>query len=150
MQLWQVPWRRLRRRGAGWAPGYDRAVTAAAVLYVKDLGRVTAFYERCFGLTQVAAGDGFRVLASEDWELSLVAVPEAVAAAIVVDDPPRRREEGPVKLSFEVASLEDLVRLFAEAGGVLDPLGSAWEFRGRRHLDGHDPEGNVVQVRQPA
>jgi hypothetical protein len=36
----------------------------------------------------------------------------------------------------------------AAAAGQLDPAGQAWDFRGRRHLDGLDPEGNVVQLRQ--
>jgi predicted enzyme related to lactoylglutathione lyase len=55
----------------------------------------------------------------------------------------------PVKLVFEVASIEGLHTVVTEAGGQVDPSGTAREFRGRRLLDCLDPEGNVVQLRQP-
>jgi predicted enzyme related to lactoylglutathione lyase len=131
------------------APGNVRRMTAAAVLYVRDLARMRAFYEQCFALTPAEPGDGYCVLASADWDLSLVAVPPA-AAAIVIADPPERRAATPVKLAFEVASIEALRAAVTAAGGRLDPAGHAWEFRGRRHLDCLDPEGNVVQLRQRA
>jgi predicted enzyme related to lactoylglutathione lyase len=123
-------------------------MAAAAVLYVQDLGRVSAFYERCLGMSPAVSGGRFRVLASGDWELSLVLMPAAVAAAVAITDPPGRREDSPVKLAFEVASIEELRPVVSETGGRLDPVGSAWEFRGQRHLDCLDPEGNVVQLRQ--
>jgi predicted enzyme related to lactoylglutathione lyase len=121
---------------------------AAAVLYVRDLARMRAFYERCLGLAAAEPGDGYCVLASADWDLSLVAVPPARAAAIVIADPPERRSGTPVKLAFEVPSIEALQPAVTAAGGQLDPAAAAWEFRGRRHLDCLDPEGNVVQLRQ--
>ena len=75
-------------------------MAAAAIVYVKDLARMRAFYERCFGLSVVAAGDDeFCILASDDWELSLVAMPETVSATVVIADPPARREDSPVKSS---------------------------------------------------
>jgi predicted enzyme related to lactoylglutathione lyase len=123
-------------------------MTAAAVLYVRDLGLMRAFYERCFGLAAVEPGEGYCVLASGDWDLSLVAVPPADAAAIVITDPPARRAGTPVKLAFEVPSIQALQPAVAAAGGQLDPAGEAWDFRGLRHLDCLDPEGNVVQLRQ--
>jgi predicted enzyme related to lactoylglutathione lyase len=124
-------------------------MAAAAVLYVNDLERMRSFYERCFGMSVVAAGGGeFCVLASADWELSLVTVPEAVANAVVVGDPPVRREDSPIKLAFEVEGIEGLRPVVAGSGGQMDPSESAWEFRSRRHLDCLDPEGNVVQLRE--
>jgi predicted enzyme related to lactoylglutathione lyase len=124
-------------------------MAAAAVLYVMDLGRMSAFYERSFGMSPAEPGGGdFRVLASDDWELSLVQMPAAEAAAVEITDPPARRAGSPVKLAFEVASLEELRPVVAGAGGQPDPVEAAWEFRGRRHLDCLDPEGNVVQLRQ--
>jgi len=121
-------------------------MTAAAVLYVKDLGLMRAFYETCFGLSALeSGGDDFCVLASADWDLSLVTMP----AAIVITVPPGRREDSPVKLSFEVASIEELYAVITGTGGQVDPLEPAWEFRGHWHVDCLDPEGNVVQLRQP-
>ena len=110
---------------------------------------MTAFYEACFRMSVLESGaDEFCVLASEDWDLSLVAVPKVVAATWIISDPPERREETPVKLAFEVASIEELRPIVAGRGGQADPAGSAWDFRGFRHLDCLDPEGNVIQLRQ--
>jgi predicted enzyme related to lactoylglutathione lyase len=125
-------------------------MTAAAVLYVKDLNLMRAFYETCFGMSAVeSSGDDFCVLASTDWDLSLVTMPVAVGAAIVITVPPGRREDSPVKLAFEVASIEGLYSVITGTGGQIDPLEPAWEFRGHWHVDCLDPEGNVVQLRQP-
>jgi hypothetical protein len=79
--------------------------------------------------------------------LTIVQAPEAIAAEIVIETPPVRREETPIKCSFLVG---DLARVRAEAeetGGGLLPDEQAWDWRGQRHLDGFDPEGNVVQFR---
>jgi predicted enzyme related to lactoylglutathione lyase len=124
-------------------------MAAGAVLYVQDLRVMRAFYEACFGLSAVeCGGDDFCVLASGGWELSLVTVPEAIAATYILTDPPERRAESPVKLAFEVASIEELRQVVTGAGGQTDPPGSAWDFRGFRNLDCLDPEGNVLQLRQ--
>lgn len=124
-------------------------MAAAAVLYVKDMRLMRTFYERCLGMsTAESEGDDFCILRSDDWNLSLVSVPEAVAATFVITDPPERREDSPVKLAFEVTSIEELCSVVIDTGGRIDPIESAWEFRGYRHLDCLDPEGNVVQLRQ--
>jgi predicted enzyme related to lactoylglutathione lyase len=125
-------------------------MVAAAVVYVKDLPRMRTFYEKCFSLAAAApANDEFCVLTSVDWELSLVAVPEAVAVKLVVSDPPERRTETPLKLAFDVGSIEELRPILMVHGGQPGPAESAWEFRGHWYLDCLDPEGNVVQLRQP-
>jgi predicted enzyme related to lactoylglutathione lyase len=125
-------------------------MVAAAVLYVKDLAVMKTFYEDCFGMSAVESGqEDFCVLESGHWELSLVRIPAAIAATFVVADPPERREDMPVKLAFEVASIDRLHTVVTGAGGQVDPSGTAREFRGNRLLDCLDPEGNVVQLRQP-
>ncbi len=124
-------------------------MAAAAVLYVKDMRLMRTFYETCLGMsTAESEGDDFSLLGSDDWNLSLVSVPEAIAATFVITVPPRRREDAPVKLAFEVTSIEELCSVVIDTGGQIDPIESAWEFRGYRHLDCLDPEGNVVQLRQ--
>jgi predicted enzyme related to lactoylglutathione lyase len=134
----------VRSNGVGSLPG----VAGGAVVYVTDLRRMTAFYEVCFGMSMVQVDDEFCVLAADDWDLSLVSVPAAVAATFVITDPPRRREGSPMKLVFDVASIESLRPVVAARGGGIDPGETVWEFRGHRHLDCIDPEGNVVQMRQ--
>jgi predicted enzyme related to lactoylglutathione lyase len=124
-------------------------MAAAAVLYVMDLNLMRTFYERCFAMsTEDSDRDDFCVLVSDDWELSLVRVPEAVAATLAATDPPERRSNTPVKLIFDVASLEELRSVVTGTGGQIDPIEPIWKFRGHRHLDCLDPEGNVVQLRQ--
>jgi predicted enzyme related to lactoylglutathione lyase len=125
-------------------------VVAAAVIYVNDLPRMRSFYETCFSLLVVQpVEDDVNVLLSDDWDLSLVAMPEEIAARVIISTPPERRTVTPIKLAFEVKSHEDLRPTVIAAGGQMDPPQSAWEFRGHRHLDCVDPEGNLVQLRQP-
>ena len=131
-------------------PADSVSIMAAAILYVTGLTIMRTFYERCFGMSAVESGqDGFCVLASRDWELSLVCVPAASAATFVITDPPERREAVSVKLAFEVASIDGLQAVVTGVGGQFDPRDTAWEFRGCRLLDCLDPEGNVVQLREP-
>jgi catechol-2,3-dioxygenase len=121
-------------------------VKAAAVLYVKDLRRVSSFYERCLGLVAAESAESYRVLESEVWTLSLVIVPDEVTATIDVAVPPRRREDVPVKLTFAVPSIEDLRPIVSSQ---VDQKSGEWTFRGCLHCDGVDPEGNVIQLREP-
>jgi hypothetical protein len=86
-------------------------MTASAVLYVKDLQSMTDFYKRCFAMSAEHADKRFCVLASPDWELSLVRVADRVAAAVVIADPPLRREDSPIKLVFDVSDLDHAVSL---------------------------------------
>jgi predicted enzyme related to lactoylglutathione lyase len=124
-------------------------VKAAAVIYVKGIDRVSAFYERCLGLVVADAAESYRVLESEAWTLSLVVVAHEVAATIDIAVPPRRREDLPVKLVFAVSNIEDVRRVAASLGGEVDGKGDEWDFQGWRHCDGVDPEGNVIQLREP-
>lgn len=109
-----------------------------AMLYVKDLERMAAFYGDVLGLTPVAGA------LTESWaefeagavRLGLHAIPEEFATDIVISLPPVVREETPYKLLFGVADVEgEAARL--EAAGVTvmrRPWGSC---------DAVDPEGNV-------
>lgn len=117
-------------------------MTAAAVLYVGDLERMRSFYEQCFQLTTDYSSPGYHVLKSASWLLSLVQSAEAVPATT----PPPRRADTPIKLSFDVASIEALRPIVASLGGQVGPVDSEWEFRGATHCDCLDPEGNVVAL----
>jgi predicted enzyme related to lactoylglutathione lyase len=122
-------------------------VRCAATIFVKRLQRMASFYEACFGLEDVggAAGD-YRVLESDSWTLSIVQVPPDVAASIQLADPPTRRDGTPIKLSFDVPSISSVGATIVDLGGQVDDL--EWEFRGYRHRDFMDPEGNVNQIRE--
>jgi len=49
----------------------------------------------------------------------------------------------------DVANIDGLHPVVTGVGGQVDPSETAREFRGSRLLDCPDPEGNVVQLRQP-
>ena len=121
---------------------------AGAVLYASDTARLQAFYESVCGLEVSESAPEFVILTSEAWELTLVAVPEEVAATLALSDPPRRRTQTPVKLVFAVASLDEARSAARAAGGALDE--AEWVFAGSVLCDGQDPEGNVVQLRVSA
>jgi predicted enzyme related to lactoylglutathione lyase len=60
------------------------------------------------------------------------------------------RHDSYLKVCLPVASLAE-ARARAEAlGGRLYPAQQEWQARGFRACDGHDPEGNVFQLRESA
>ena len=121
---------------------------AGAVVYAKDIARVSAFYSGVAGLEAVRSEADHVVLESPAFELFIVAVPEHIAASIELADPPLRRTDTPIKLVFTVAKI-DAVRAVARShGGELHPPERQWQFQGFRICDGHDPEGNIVQFRE--
>jgi hypothetical protein len=88
----------------------------------------------------------YRVLESASWVLSIVLVPPFVAEAMSLELPPLRREATPIKLSFDVPSITGARARIVELGGRVE--GELWEFRGFRHRDVVDPEGNVGLLRE--
>jgi catechol 2,3-dioxygenase-like lactoylglutathione lyase family enzyme len=112
---------------------------ARAILFVKDLGRMTAFYRDTLGLTVASDSAGWVELSAGAVSLGLHAIPASIAAGIVIETPPRVREEYPIKLSFAVADVAaERTRLVA--AGVLMREPRPWG------CDGVDPEGNVFQL----
>lgn len=115
---------------------------AAAVLYVGTLELMRSFYEGCFGLTVIDVADDYCELRSEAWRLTLVRSPAADPVTI----PAIRRETTPIKLAFDVTSIDSLRPVVTRLGGRVDPAETAWEFHDALHCDLLDPEGNVVQL----
>jgi catechol-2,3-dioxygenase len=125
-------------------------VGMSVVVYAKDMTKVAEFYRRTLGVSSIEEAGGFILLAGNGVEISVVRIPEKVAATIVIARPPEVRETTPLKFSFLVPHLETVRAAAIATGGGLEPLDSAWSWRGMLHLDGFDPEGNVVQFRCPA
>jgi hypothetical protein len=75
---------------------FGEPVKAAAVLYVKHLDRMRAFYQQRFGLEAASTAEDHCVLESGAWTLSLVVVRDNIAATIHVLEPPRRRDDAAV------------------------------------------------------
>ena len=125
--------------------------TAGAIVYAKDIARLSQFYAAVAGLEIVHEVADHVVLESETHELVVVAIPAAIAARIVISTPPVRREDTALKLSFLVDSLAEARSAARAAGGDLNPPEKEWDFQGLRVCDGCDPEGNMIQLRaEPA
>ena len=118
------------------------------VVYAVDVPRVAAFYRHTLGLADVEGDDGFVLLGDGAIEVAVVRIPAPLAADIRIAVPPALREATPIKLSFRVDDFDAVRVAAASRGGGLGALETAWHWRGELHLDGYDPEGNVVQFRR--
>lgn len=123
---------------------------AGAVLYAKDMQRLVPFYCGAVGLAVESSAVDYTVLASPAFQLVVLQAPPRIAQSIEIERPPRRREGTPIKLVFHVDSIERARALADTLGGGLDPAEREWLFEGAVVCDGHDPEGNVFQLRQRA
>ena len=122
-------------------------LTTGAILYAKDITRVSAFYASVSGLEITDSKQEHVVLESPVFQLAVVSVPQEIADEIQIASPPVRREDTPIKLIFFVPSLKSARSLAAQFGGELDDAGHEWRLGDYLVCDGHDPEGNVVQFR---
>ena len=123
---------------------------AGAVVFAKNLSRVAKFYEEILSMAVVHSEQDHIVLESPACQLVIHAIPTKIAASIEISNPPVRRTETPIKLFFLVPSIGEARAKAAALGGELNPREGEWEARGFRACDGHDPEGNVVQLREDA
>jgi predicted enzyme related to lactoylglutathione lyase len=119
-----------------------------AVLYAKDLQRLVEFYSAVACLDVRSMQKGFAVLGREPSQLVIVRIPKRIADSIDISTPAERREDTPVKLVFAVEDIAAVRDRAADRGGVVDAVEREWEFEGAKVCDGHDPEGNVFQIRQ--
>jgi catechol 2,3-dioxygenase-like lactoylglutathione lyase family enzyme len=117
---------------------------AGAMLFVKDLPRMTAFYADVLGLRPIEA------TRLPDWvefhgeaQFSLHAIPAAIAAGISVESPPVVRAQAGTKLTFVVADVEATLATIENSG--LPLLNRPWGS-----IEAVDPEGNVFALRSSA
>ena len=112
-----------------------------AMLFVKDLERMTAFYRDVMGLKPVEAtrlGDWVEFEGGHT-RLALHAIPPQIAEGIRITGRPR--EQDPCKLIFSVDDLgAEEARLTALGVTLLHRPWGGWEAV--------DPEGNVLGMRQ--
>jgi catechol 2,3-dioxygenase-like lactoylglutathione lyase family enzyme len=120
----------------------------SAVLYVRDLAKVTAFYSAVLRQPLVYRDAYHAVLRCGIFALDIHQLPEHEVAALHLDTSPQRRDQAAVKLSFPVDSIVRARRVAAEHGGELDPGPPRWVVEQQKICDGRDPEGNVFQLRE--
>jgi predicted enzyme related to lactoylglutathione lyase len=122
----------------------------SVVLFAADVRRMTEFYQTVAAMTFVSGDDRHAVLELEHLQLVVHAVggkrrPVAGARGRV-----KIRREANLKICLPVRSIQAAREHTAALGGKLHPADREWEARGFRACDGHDPEGNVFQVRERA
>jgi predicted enzyme related to lactoylglutathione lyase len=124
-------------------PGPARA---GALVYAKDLPRLSTFYQRLLAMTPSVADAEHHVLESSDFQLVVHAIPPHIASTFTIASPPEPREDTAIKLFFSVDSLAAAAATAAALGGALFERG--WSGPGFTVRDGIDPEGNVFQLRE--
>ncbi|MDE1163861.1 MAG: hypothetical protein PW845_00405 [Pseudomonas sp.] len=120
-----------------------------AVLFAKDLPRMATFYEQLLSMHLMLRQDDLILLDGDDFQLVLHALPAEVAASVQITLPPQRRANVPTKLVYPVASLSQARADAPRLGGALDGPDCEWQGPYFRACDGYDPEGNVLQLREP-
>jgi catechol 2,3-dioxygenase-like lactoylglutathione lyase family enzyme len=112
-----------------------------AMVFVKDLDRMTAFYRDVLGLQPVEATrlDNWIEFRGDGVQFSLHAIPREIADGIRIESPPRAREQGGTKLTFAVRDVEATLKRIEAMGLPLlrRPWGST---------EAVDPEGNVFAI----
>lgn len=124
------------------------ASRARAVLFVKDLGRVAAFYIGALGLTRVSGDKDHALLECSGFDLVVHQMPKQIADTIAITTPPVRRVWGAIRLDFPVSSVADTRSLARSLGGDVDDVPPLWADRKTNFFVGHDPEGNQFGVSQ--
>ena len=126
------------------------AMPLGVVVYAREPGRLIDFYAGVAGLPVTHRDDSYAILRCGLGELVVHRIAPHIAASIVIANPPIRREDTAVKLVFQVASIGAARAAVAALGGELNPVEREWRFGQYKVCDGHDPEGNVFQLREAA
>ena len=133
------------------------ALGSGTLIYAKDLTLLASFYRVLLSMSEVHASDELVVLRSYDGrshdgrspqcELIVHRIPAHIAETIVVASPPVLREDTAIKPFFSVASfVEAAAHATSMGGGVFGPQ---YEGPGFRITNAYDPEGNIMQLREP-
>ena len=130
-------------------PADPSAIHQGLVVFAKNKTRVSAFYQQTLGLTPHESETSHDLLRGPGLEVVVHTIPRKIAAGITLQRPPVPRQDTPLKPTFVVGDLQAVRAAAVATGGYLKPDEGAWHFRGCKVLDGWDPEGNVVQFKQP-
>ena len=118
---------------------------AGALIYAKDLERLSAFYQALLGMKPLARDAQHHVLESGDMQLVIHAIPEHIARTFSIATPPELREEQAIKLFFTVQDLPGAEGVAAKLGGGV--FGPAYPGPGFVARNAFDPEGNIFHLR---
>ncbi len=122
----------------------------SAVVFCSDVARVTEFYESVAEMRRISGDTSHTVLEVAGFQLVVHGLRgEPGVQADAAGQVPIRRDSY-VKVCLPVASLAGARERAAALGGQVYPADKEWQARGFRACDGHDPEGNVFQLRENA
>ena len=124
------------------------ALHSGAVLYAKEPAKVAAFYQHVADMRVCHADGEYIELRSDAFQLIVLQIPQRIADTIVISSPPVRREDSSIKLVLFTQSIAHARSAAARFGGALNAPEREWLFQGHKVCDGHDPEGNVFQLRE--
>lgn len=116
------------------------------MLWVEDLDRARAFYEKLLTASPSEVSETFVALSSGANEVLLHLIPENYREGI--SGKPTLREEVAIKPIFEVSSIADSRSAIAESNGEVYAADRQQTFQASVYCDGYDPEGNIFQLRQ--
>lgn len=122
----------------------------SVVIFVSDVRRVSAFYREIASMSVYVNDETYVVLEIDGFQLVVHGLRGEPAVCADEDGRVRPREDSYVKLCLPVKSIAAARLMALEKGGFIKSSPHEWEARGFRACDGHDPEGNIIQVREPA
>ncbi len=125
-------------------------ISQALVLFAVEPGRVGDFYRQALNIETIDADASHELLRGNGIEIVVHAIAPRYASQITIEQPPVPRNGTAFKPVFVVDDLNRVKTAAKQTGGHLKPLKQAWQIRGATVLDGWDPEGNIVQFRQPS
>jgi len=120
------------------------------VLFVTDVARMSNFYSTIAAMQILHEETSYTILTIEGFELVIHASygePSTSTNSASVFTTATVREDSYAKLCLPVANIAAARQTASELGGLIKPTEHEWVARGVRACDGHDPEGNVLQVR---
>ncbi len=124
----------------------------SVVLFVDDVARLSRFYRDLAAMSVVHEANDHAILEVHGLQLVIHALPPGASEEHAADRPVAVREDSYMKLCLPVDSIAGARAVAAALGGRIKPTTAEWQAseRGFRACDGHDPEGNVIQVREAA
>ena len=120
----------------------------SAVLFVKDLTKVAAFYSQALGMRTTFADQDHAMLDCSGFGLIVHQIPNHLADDITIKAPPERRVWGAIRLDYPVRDIDESRKAAGSLGGGIDVVPPPWADPNANFFFGYDPEGNQFGVRQ--
>ena len=119
-----------------------------AVLFVADVGRLRDFYRQVAAMELVHSELGHAILEVQGFQLVIHQIHGETATQPNESGHVSVRDDSYFKLCLPVMSIAAARSIANSLGGSIKTTEHEWQANGILACDGHDPEGNVIQVRQ--